>query len=400
MAQTETPKQTQEKTPVFPAQTQITINLKPLRQVRETLEQIYVGRQNEVVAVLAGLLSGEPVILVGPPGTAKTAIIEALSRLIDARYFYYLLNKFTEPDELLGPLDIVALRQGQYKRITSGRLPEAELIFLDEIFKASSAIRNTLLDIILNKRFLNGTAYVNLPVLAIYTASNEVSTDEEDQAFYDRLVIRAFVDYVAETEWEELVVRGVSTTYGNTNLPKLANVEYVKQLQAATRQRAVAIAQTEAYRKKVIEALAELKKQGIEVSDRRKVKLFAVISAVSIIWQEPQVSLDSLADALRLVAVYERDDLQKVEAVIKQLNLSSTEVKKVGIILSEIPRLLDSAKNGDLKAIEALRIHCNELARIRKEAEKRGGRLKALTTKIENTTKKLQELGICKQLTY
>jgi len=171
----------------------VQINLKPITQIKSQLNSLFVGRENEITAVLAGLVSGEPTILVGEPGTAKTALIETLSKLINTKYFYYLLTRFTEPDELLGPLDVNALREGRYVRIVKNRLPEAEIVFLDEIFKASSAVRNILLDIILNKRYLNGGEYHKLPMLALYTASNEISTDEEDQAFYDRLVIRAFV---------------------------------------------------------------------------------------------------------------------------------------------------------------------------------------------------------------
>ena len=171
-----------------------------------TLTDLFVGRDFEIDAIIVSLISGEPSILVGPPGTAKTAMVEALAKLVDARYFYYLLTRFTEPDELLGPLDIRALREGVYTRVTAGRLPEAEIAFLDEVFKASSAIRNALLDIILHRRFLNDGAYTKLPLLTLYTASNEVSADAEDQAFYDRLTIRCFIKYVEAPLWEELLV--------------------------------------------------------------------------------------------------------------------------------------------------------------------------------------------------
>ncbi len=99
------------------SQIQTQVNLKPISQIKTQLNALFVGRENEVLAILAGLVSSEPTILVGEPGTAKTALIEALSKLMNAKYFYYLLTRFTEPDEPLGPLDVNALREGRYVRI-------------------------------------------------------------------------------------------------------------------------------------------------------------------------------------------------------------------------------------------------------------------------------------------
>ncbi|RUM35124.1 MAG: AAA family ATPase, partial [Archaeoglobus sp.] len=183
--------------------------LSKLAELKLKLADLFVQREAEITAVLSGLISGEPTILIGEAGTAKTILIEKMAELIDAKYFYYLLTRFTEPDEVLGPLDINALRDGKYVRRTDGRLPEAEIVFLDEIFKASSAIRNILLDIILNRRFRNNGGYSKLPMLTMYTASNEVSSDAEDAAFYDRLTVRCFVKSVSEDAWSELVERGI-----------------------------------------------------------------------------------------------------------------------------------------------------------------------------------------------
>jgi len=315
--------------------------------IKTQLTNLFTGRENEIVAILAGLISGEPVILVGEPGTAKTALIEALSKLINAKYFYYLLTRFTEPDELLGPLDINSLREGKYVRITRNRLPEAEIVFLDEIFKASSAVRNILLDIILNKRYLNGGEYHRLPMLALYTASNEISTDEEDKAFYDRLVIRAFVKYVDSTLWDELLVKGVQLPLQAQNLKPIADANYIRALQQATVARAQWIVQQEEYRKKYIDALSILKDKGIELSDRRKIKTLYVTSAISMVYGEDAPSLDSLADALRYVAVHNEDDLRKVEEAIMEAKLASSVeyAKMLMTIVAEVSNMMQNMQN-------------------------------------------------------
>ena len=161
-------------------------NINKIFEVQNYLTNTFVGREDVINGVLAGLISGEPTLLIGPPGTAKTSIIDTMSKLMNARYFYYLLTKFTEPEELLGPIDINALKNGEYKNIITGKLPDSNIVFLDEIFKASSAIRNTLLDIMLNRRLPNGGVMMDLDLLGIYSASNEISDDEVVNLFYSR----------------------------------------------------------------------------------------------------------------------------------------------------------------------------------------------------------------------
>src|SRR2546426_5897489 len=113
-----------------------------LGDVARALERRFLDKQEIIRLLIVSAVAGEHLVLVGPPGTAKSALIRMFARLIDARYFEYLLTRFTEPNELFGPVDIAAFRQGAYKRRTEGMLPEAEIVFLDEVFKSNSAILN------------------------------------------------------------------------------------------------------------------------------------------------------------------------------------------------------------------------------------------------------------------
>jgi len=361
------------------------VRLDSLNELRAKLADMFVGREQEIDAVVASLISGEPAILVGPPGTAKTALVEALARLVNARYFYYLLTRFTEPDELLGPLDIRALREGRYARVTAGRLPEAEIAFLDEIFKAGSAIRNTLLDIILYRRFLNDGAYVRLPLITLYTASNEVSTDAEDQAFYDRLTIRCFVKYVEPALWEELLVKGTKLATEPADLSPVMTADQVREYKEAVDRRATEILADPDLRSKIVAALAELKGRNLELSDRRKVKLVIVAAAYSILNAEPRPTVDSIADALEVTAVHNEDDRRKVEEAIMALKLRTVDVMKIVTLKEELRRAYEGLKAsadstslslGDymrqLDALKALYIRAvNELEMLSKRSQNR-----------------------------
>ncbi len=326
-----------------------------LAELKYRLAERFVQREAEITAILAGLLSGEPTILVGEVGTAKTALIESLAGMIDAKYFYYLLTRFTEPDEILGVLDINALREGRYVRRTEGKLPQAEIVFLDEIFKASSAIRNILLDIILNKRIFCDGVYVKLPMLALYTASNEISSDIEDLPFYDRLTIRCFVKSVSEDSWVELIERGIELDLGLKN-EKVMDVKDVKTLQNEVNEKFRRIKENGDLIRRYIEALVRLKQRGVKISDRRKIKVLKVASAISFVYGEDNVSLDSLAEALKLTAVHDEDDLKKVEQVILELGLSSfyQHVQKIQVVTAELQNALNASLNGGMEEIKML----------------------------------------------
>ncbi|HIP25885.1 MAG TPA: AAA family ATPase [Archaeoglobus profundus] len=326
-----------------------------LNELKLRLAETFVQREAEITAILSGLLANEPVILVGEVGTAKTALIERLAKMINARYFYYLLTRFTEPDELLGTLDINALREGRYVRRTEGKLPQAEIIFLDEIFKASSAIRNILLDIILNKRIFSDGTYIQLPMLALYTASNEVSTDVEDMAFYDRLTVRSFVKSVSEDAWDELIEKGILLDE-KIDPPVILNVDDIKSLQKIVNERFKNITQNNSLIRKYIEALATLKQRGVKISDRRKIKVLKIASAISYIYGEKNVSLDSLAEALKFTAIHDEDELKKVEQVILELGLSSfyQHVQKLQVVTSELQNAISATTSGGVEELKML----------------------------------------------
>ena len=111
----------------------------------------FLDKQEIIRLMVVSAIAGEHMLLIGPPGTAKSALVRLFSKLVQARYFEYLLTRFTEPNEIFGPIDIQRFREGQYERRMEGMLPEAEIAFLDEVFKANSAILNSLLGV-LNER--------------------------------------------------------------------------------------------------------------------------------------------------------------------------------------------------------------------------------------------------------
>jgi MoxR-like ATPase len=163
-------------------------------------------REAPVRLALLAALAGEHVLLIGPPGTAKSALARRLhSAFAHTRYFERLLTRFSTPEELFGPLSLKALEDDRYERLTDGFLPTAGIAFLDEVFKANSAILNALLTLLNEREFDNGTQRVVTPLVCVVAASNEVPADDALHAFYDRFLLRVPVAPVGDGNFTALL---------------------------------------------------------------------------------------------------------------------------------------------------------------------------------------------------
>src|SRR5688572_18538978 len=193
-----------------PVSVQASQTIQRMQQVARTLEASFLGKSEAVRLMLVAAIAGEHMVLIGPPGTAKSAVIRLFAKLIDAKYYEYLLTRFTEPNEIFGPIDITAFREGEYSRRMEGMLPQAEIVFLDEVFKANSAILNSLLSV-LNERVYTVGAHVHrTPLISAFGASNEVPNDEDLMAVFDRFLLRVRSDNLDSYHFQELLTRGLA----------------------------------------------------------------------------------------------------------------------------------------------------------------------------------------------
>lgn len=234
--------------------------------------------KDEVIDLLGTcLVAGENLFMLGPPGTAKSALVHELARLIEGRSFDYLLTRFTEPNELFGPFDIRKLRDGELVTNTEGMLPEASLVFLDELLNANSAILNSLLQVLNERVFRRGRETRRLPLLMVVAASNRLPEDEALRALFDRFLVRVRCDNVGEEHLRDVLDAGWAMERRSQERAAAITAEEVRQVQ-----KMLVEVDLKEVRPAYLSLVQRLRKAGIAISDRRAVKLQRMVAASAL----------------------------------------------------------------------------------------------------------------------
>ena len=272
-----------------------------VREVGHALDERYLDKAELVRLLLVTLVAGEHMLIVGPPGTAKSALVRQLARLVDARYFEYLLTRFSEPNEIFGPIDIKAFREGTYVRRVEAMLPDADIVFLDEIFKSNSAILNSLLSILNERRFFTGSASIKVPLSSLYGATNEVPNDDALGAVFDRFLVRASSENLDSFHFHGLVERGLAAevesmnerdpglAFGTTRaapVEPLVTLAEIRMLQARLARQ---LSFPEEFVARYKGLVFQIRSEGVTLSDRRVVKLLKLCAASALIDGRPTV---------------------------------------------------------------------------------------------------------------
>jgi MoxR-like ATPase len=250
-----------------------------LARLAHALEDRFLGKDEIVRLLLVATIAGEHAVLVGPPGTAKSALIRTFARLMQARYFEYLLTRFTEPNEIFGPVDIAAFRDGRYERRTEGMLPDAEIVFLDEVFKSNSAILNSLLTLLNERRYASGGKVIRCPLLSAFGAANEVPTDDALTAIYDRFILRIRSDNLDAYHFQDLLQKGLNHEMLELDTAPVRPLVDARELAALQRGLLARTSYGEEFFSLYKGLVFQVRAEGVTLSDRRVVKLLKLFAA-------------------------------------------------------------------------------------------------------------------------
>lgn len=268
-----------------------------------------VDRQVLVELVTLAAVAREHLLVVGPPGTAKSHAVRRIAQQFRGRYFEYLLGRFTEPTDIFGSLDLAKLRQGQVEIQTAGMLPEAEIAFLDEVFLGSTAILNTLLALLNERVFARGHTRLASPLRVCVGASNSIPTEPALEAFADRFLLRVFVESLPDELLETLLEAGWQAQRQPAPESSIADLDVLAD-------RAVALDMS-SVRGRLAEAIRLLRQAGISLSDRRIVKIQRLVAAAAVMRNS---SAPSGADLWPIVfAVPSREQQTLAREVLRDL---------------------------------------------------------------------------------
>ena len=318
------------------------------------------------------MVAGEHALLIGPPGTAKSAMVRALSGLVSARYFEYLLTRFTEPNELFGPVDIQAFRDGRYERRTAGMIPEAEIVFLDEVFKANSAILNSLLTLLNERAVTIGGRVVACPLVSVIGASNEVPTDDSLGAVFDRFLVRVKTQNLDAFHFDGLIARGMDAEAKRASAA--APLVDVDGLRAFSRGFSRLAKPSAPFLSTYKSLVFQLRAEGIGLSDRRVVKILKLLCAsawldgrdgpddgdlflLRHVWNsEDQISvIEGLVDPLLEAFHRDRPERRRVGAVTQGVDALAAELDRIRRVLTEGAPPSDVQLFSQLRALGELR---------------------------------------------
>lgn len=312
-----------------------------LNRLRVALSRFFVDRGEAVTLMCVCAIAQEPLLLVGPPGTAKSDLVtkfrDALG-IAPADYFEYMLTRFTEPAEVLGPIDIDRLRDGQYHRRVQGKLPTAKLVFLDEVFKSNSAILNSLLTVLNERKFYQDGVATPVALKILLAATNDIPEHEELAALKDRFCLKALCLPVQAAHFLPLIDAGLDaqTQRALNQRPWAEGHATLDDVLKAHRLLTLQMAQVEAGEdgqprrdrhrffpepllqelRRVVLTLA--KEDGVFVSDRKLVKLYKLLRTRA--W-------------LLAGGVVEREDLRLLA------HLGETRAE-LDLLADKVPRLL------------------------------------------------------------
>jgi MoxR-like ATPase len=246
-------------------------------EVIAPLKQRFVGRDEVIDLIALAVVAGEHLFLYGPPGTAKSALIRQFAQGVRGHYFEYMLTRFSEPNEIFGPIDIARLREGTVVTVTTGMLPEAEFVFLDELFNANSAILNNLLTVLNERVYRRGAETHRLPLLSLFSASNHLPEDDALRALFDRFLLRCHVENLKPEAMPRLLQAGWA----------LERLTVSESSVTAADLRALGARLPEvdlsAVLEPYIEVVFKIRDLGIAFSDRRAVKVLKLVAASALL---------------------------------------------------------------------------------------------------------------------
>lgn len=334
-----------------------------INEIRNFLKSMYVEREEIINGLLTAFIARQHVLLVGQPGTAKSAMVADLAKCVTGtNYFQWLLTRFSTPEELFGPVSLKALEQDTYKRNTKGKLPEAHVGFIDEVFKGNSAILNALLTLANERLFYNNGGVVQSPLFSIVGASNEWPEEGEGlEALFDRFILRYEVGYIQDSHSFVTMLQGACPAQRPTiTLEELEQLQFHSEMMVSVPQ-------------DILETLRDirdaLRLEGIRPSDRRFRQSLSLLKAAATLDGRDAVMRKDLAVLVySLWVTPENNEREIVKRVVQDYCLDPVE-REVAALSELVTELIQKIGTTDANDTKVILEHGQKIKSLRLQAE-------------------------------
>lgn len=319
-----------------------------IKAIETFMNTMYVEREEMIKGMLIGFIARQHVLFVGAPGTAKSAMVADLAKCVTGtNYFQWLLTRFSTPEELFGPVSLKALEQDTYKRNTKNKLPEAHIGFVDEIFKANSAILNALLTLANERLFYNNGGIVQSPLFSIVGASNEWPEEGEGlEALFDRFILRYEIDYIQDgNDFVKMLQGSCPAQRPSITLAELEQLQFHSEMMVTVPQ-------------DILEVLRDirdvLKLEGIRPSDRRFRQVLSLLKASATLdGRDYVVRKDLIILVHSLWVTPEANERSIVRQTVQDRALDPVEkeIADLTVMIAELARSVDTSDMTDTKIV-------------------------------------------------
>ena len=345
-----------------------------LQNFRSSLNTKFLEREDIIDGVLASVITKQNCFLFGLPGTGKSELVREISNgFKSSKFFGYLLSPTTDPSELFGPVAVSKLLKDEYVRDVEGYLPSANIAFLDELFRGSSAVLNSLLTILNERTFNNGREVIQTPIQSIVAATNSFPTEESLQAFCDRFLFRPTVEPLKKPTARRLLDLWALGIERRPTVTSDLTYSDLTELQ----KEAEKIEASEEFLDRFSQVFDLLASRGISISDRRRVQILRFMKAWALVQGDELIYAEHLHRSLIHIVYQTTEDIPVIKEVLDQAVPTAekmiTQVKRAHNGLMTEYHAIHSANSknlGDLNSIVSkLRKQHNDLLTLEEKLD-------------------------------
>ena len=340
-------------------------------KLKKFVEQIslpFVHKEEEAKLLALALITRENASFISEPGTAKTALAERAGDLADVKFFKKQLNRYTTPDEVIGPPDIKAIiEQGVFKSVTVKMAPESNLLLFDEMFRGGPAIRDYLLSLMNEHKYFNGQERLDAPIISVFGTTNFISYEDEDQAYYDRWLLRHFISPLTKEHWEKLMYATFDAEFKETTSVKGVTITGDELLSLY---KMIPSVDT----KKVIpELLTAFEKAeetlGIRITDRRKGKSLKMVAASALMNGRKYATVEDL-EVLKYIIPRDEKERDQVVAMLNTIISPANRIDELSKMNANLQLEIDALRQDPNLQIDNIEIALETTAKAAETARK------------------------------